>query len=120
MCKSHATVLHTNCTGIFSDLGTKLRGWTVSPARAVSSVGQDCHQISRCGDDREKLCGIYGSISLDNVVGGLVVPLDRRNADLLALLVILAELFPLKPLEERRLARCAVAPGVEKGQVNLR
>ena len=49
-----------------------------------------------------------------------MVPLDRRNADLLALLVILAELFPLKPLEERRLARCAVAPGVEKRQVNLR
>ena len=43
-----------------------------------------------------------------------MVPLDRRHADLLALLVILAELFPLKPFEERRLARCAVAPGVGK------
>ena len=48
-----------------------------------------------------------------------MVPLDRRHADLLALLVLLAKLFPLKPLEERRLARCAVAPGVERSQVNL-
>ena len=47
-----------------------------------------------------------------------MVPLDRRHADLFALFVFLAELFPLKPLEERRLARCAVAPGVERSMVD--
>ena len=48
-----------------------------------------------------------------------MVPLDRRHADLLALLVILAELFPLQPLEECRLARCAIAPGVQRSYVSL-
>ena len=42
-----------------------------------------------------------------------MVPLDGRHADLFALRVLLAELVPLQPLEERSLARRAVAPAIK-------